>query len=318
MSVSDHHANLCSLRLSNLPARAARWKCKITLLNNKEYCDQFRSAFEDFMLFNKNLISDTRFLWDAIKGFVRNNTISFALARNKSYLKSVTDLETSLSSLIRDQQHAFDPVVEQHLQLVKSNLNLLLAQRSEFLIHRARQTQYLDGNKSSYLLASRLRNNDSSADIPSILSDEGMLLHDPSSINTQFKFFYQKLYNSEVQLSLSQLDDFFEGLVLPQLLVEDAQRLNSPITLDEVYMALKDTNKGKSPGWDGIPSEFYLTFWPEMGPLLLEMFHSAIQKGCFNRDVNTAIISLLHKKGKDPTLCSSYRPLLLINNDIKL
>lgn len=318
MSLSDHHANLCTVRLSNLPARAARWKFNITLLNNKVYCDQFRYAFKDFMLFNKNSVRDIRFLWDAIKGFVRNNTISFASAQNKSHLKRITDLETRLSSLIHDQQLAFEPIIEQQLQLVKADLNLLLAQRSEFLIHRARQVQYLDGNKPSYLLASKLRNNDNSADIPSIQSEEGTLLHDPSSINTQFKNFYQKLYTSEAQPSLNYLDIFFDGLVLPQLSVEDTQRLDSPITLDELYMALKDTNKGKSPGWDGIPSEFYLTFWPELGPPLLEMIHSAIQNGAFNRDVNTAIISLLHKKGKDPTLCSSYRPLSLINNDIKL
>ena len=77
-------------------------------------------------------------------------------------------------------------------------------------------------------------------------------------------------------------------------------------------------NKGKSPGCDGIPPEFYLTFWTEIGPFLLEMIQLAVQTGNFNRDVNTAIISLLQKKGKDPTLCSNYRPLSLINSDIKL
>lgn len=40
--------------------------------------------------------------------------------------------------------------------------------------------------------------------------------------------------------------------------------------------------------------------------------------GFFNRDVNSAIISLLHKKGKDTTLYSSHRPLSLINSDMKL
>lgn len=40
--------------------------------------------------------------------------------------------------------------------------------------------------------------------------------------------------------------------------------------------------------------------------------------GFFNRDVNNAIISLLHKKGKEPNLFSSHKPLSLINSDMKL
>lgn len=77
-------------------------------------------------------------------------------------------------------------------------------------------------------------------------------------------------------------------------------------------------NHGKSPGLDGIPPELYLKFWDVLGPLILEMFQQAIKSGCFNRDINTAVITLLHKRGKDSTLCSSFRPLSLLNADIKL
>ncbi len=77
-------------------------------------------------------------------------------------------------------------------------------------------------------------------------------------------------------------------------------------------------NHGKSPGLDGIPPELYLKFWDELSPIILEMFQQAIKSGCFNRDINTAIITLLHKRGKDSTLCSSFRPLSLLNADIKL
>lgn len=52
-------------------------------------------------------------------------------------------------------------------------------------------------------------------------------------------------------------------------------------------------NKGKSPGLDGLPPEFYFAFWPQVGPLLLDMILSAISKGLFCKNNNIAIISLL-------------------------
>jgi hypothetical protein len=54
-------------------------------------------------------------------------------------------------------------------------------------------------------------------------------------------------------------------------------------------------NKGKPPGWVVIPPEVYLTFWKQLGPLLLEMLNM-FTKGSFGRDVNTALISLLLEK----------------------
>lgn len=76
--------------------------------------------------------------------------------------------------------------------------------------------------------------------------------------------------------------------------------------------------RNKSPGLDGIPPEFYVVFWNKLGPLLLDMISASIEKGSFTRDVNTALISLLLKKDKDPTECANYRPLSLLNSDLKI
>lgn len=75
---------------------------------------------------------------------------------------------------------------------------------------------------------------------------------------------------------------------------------------------------GKSPGLDGIPPEFYTTFWDSLGPLLFDMIQAAVKRGSFSRDMNIAVISLLIKKDKDPNDCASYRPLSLLNADLKI
>lgn len=65
----------------------------------------------------------------------------------------------------------------------------------------------------------------------------------------------------------------------------------------------------------------YLQMWNSgicQRPLLLDMIMTSIGKGSFSRDVNIALISLLMKKDKDPVDCSSYRPLSLLNADLKI
>lgn len=270
------------------------------------------------MSFNKNTVSDVRYLWDAVKGFIRNNTIAFASARNKAYHQELSRLESKQSLLIAEQQDNYDQEREKELGKVRADLNALFRRKAEFLVHRVRQTEYLNGNIPSYVLARKIHSNDQKADIVSIKNKDGALVYDPIIINQEFQIFYQQLYSSEARFTKNYLDSFFDDLNLPKLSEQQITLLESPITLDELHEALKDMNRGKSPGWDGIPPEMYLAFWDDLGPILLEMIQQAINEGSFNRDINTAIITLLHKKGKDSSLCANFRPLSLLNGDIKL
>lgn len=108
-----------------------------------------------------------------------------------------------------------------------------------------------------------------------------------------------------MSLDKIRCDTFLNQLHLPQLPRTDSSDLDGPILLEEVQKAAKAMQKGKSPGTDGIPPEFYVTFWEQLGPFLFDMIVFSIEKGRFSRDVNTALISLLLKKNKDPTDCSS-------------
>ena len=105
---------------------------------------------------------------------------------------------------------------------------------------------------------------------------------------------------------------------LPSLSEEDTIHLDAPITLDELLQAVKGTNKGRTPGIDGIPVELYLAIWDVVGPLWLETLNYAIEQGFFHRDLNTALITVLPKPGKDPLECANYRPISLINADLKI
>ena len=76
--------------------------------------------------------------------------------------------------------------------------------------------------------------------------------------------------------------------------------------------------KQRSPGIDGLPAELYLAFWEILGPFWLKAMHFAIEQGFFHKDLNTALMSVIPKSDKDPLECASYRPISLINVDLKM
>jgi len=67
-------------------------------------------------------------------------------------------------------------------------------------------------------------------------------------------------------------------------------------------MAIKAHQSRKSPGPDGLPSEFYATFSTQLAPVLVAMYSDTLKRGSLPATLNQACITLLPKKDKAPGL----------------
>lgn len=52
--------------------------------------------------------------------------------------------------------------------------------------------------------------------------------------------------------------------------------------------------------------------------MLPQTINSAVERGAFHQQTNSALISLTPKKGKDPLDCSNNRPISLLGANLKL
>ena len=75
--------------------------------------------------------------------------------------------------------------------------------------------------------------------------------------------------------------------------------------------------RGKAPGLDGLPLEFYLSFWHLLAPDSLSVLNFSFRDGHFPISLRTGVITLLFKKG-DCCNPANWRPITLLNVDYKI
>ena len=72
--------------------------------------------------------------------------------------------------------------------------------------------------------------------------------------------------------------------------------------------------KNKSPGLDELTIEFYQTFWPVVGNLLINVFNQSYENGNLPDTQMKAVMSLIFKKDDEENI-ANYRPISLTKVD---
>ena len=74
----------------------------------------------------------------------------------------------------------------------------------------------------------------------------------------------------------------------------------------------------KSPGNDGFTKEFYVCFWGELGSFLVRTLNFCHEVGELTSSQRQGVISLIEKKDKDKRYIKNWRPISLLNVDLKI
>lgn len=143
----------------------------------------------------------------------------------------------------------------------------------------------------------------------------------PQVIADDFADYYASLYNLAVDPNTSQplssaISAFLDHLHLPSLAPSDLADLNCPFTDQETVSVIKTLPKGKSPGPDRFSNDYYQTFGDCLAPSLIALYNAVTEKAAFPSEMLRA--HNLRKLGKDPDCPANFRPISLLNSDVKL
>jgi exonuclease III/flavodoxin len=200
------------------------------------------------------------------------------------------------------------------IEIAKEPLDKLKNEESDRLIFRSKAKWSEEGEKSTKYFYNLLKQRQNKMIIRKLISN-GITSYKQNEITKAIENFYKKLYDKQPNLKPPNETDFLTNL--PQLEEAQKNKLNQPITLEELENALK-TCKESAPGYDGITYNTYKHLWHIFGPLILNAWTFSMVCGETSQSQRHAVITLLEKNGKDRTKIENLRPISLSNCDIKI
>uniref|UniRef100_A0A3P8RWR8 Reverse transcriptase domain-containing protein n=1 Tax=Amphiprion percula TaxID=161767 RepID=A0A3P8RWR8_AMPPE len=295
-----------------------RWRLNTSLLQNETSSKFLKQEIFEYWDQNEGTASNPGLEWDAFKAYLRGRLIQHCSFLKKQSIRRLQELEREIKDLEKIYAHQPNLMILSHLSKLKFELNSILQKKVEFALFQCKQRYYEQGEAAGKFLAQRVKQQYSCNLIPAVENEEGTLVTDTGEINETFKLFYKKLYTSQCNTDQDDIDHFLSRVHLPSLSIEEQRDIGGDITLEEVKQAIKKLSAGKSPGDDGFPTDFYKAFSDILAPRLPKVFQDALQRGSMPESMQSIVITLSHKKGKNPLQCGSYRPVSLINVDAKI
>ena len=104
----------------------------------------------------------------------------------------------------------------------------------------------------------------------------------------------------------------------PHILQSDKASCEGKVTLQNIWEAHISMKNRKTPGNDGLSKEFYVCFFGELGMLLLKSLNYSHLEGELSTSQKQAVVVLLEKKSRDKRLVKNWKPISLMNIDVKI
>ena len=310
---TDHSTVSIKFLPFNNPRGKGFWKLNCSLLGNLDYVKKIKEQIQFITEINAG--SEPRLLWDTLKASIRGESIKFSSNRKRIMNKRHEELEKDILELENKINITTETaeLIEQ-LELKQQELNNLIKIKTTGAFIRSRMQNAQEHEKSStYFFNLEKR----TANLKSInrLETGNTITENPDEILEMMKQYYEKLYTSA---NTKNSDNYINSLNKPEdIKPEHIDAMENEITEEELLKIIKMLPNNKSPGEDGLPSEFYKVFWIDIKVILLKSYQASYENDKLSLTQRRGILSLIPKKS-DPLKLKNWRPISLLNQDYKI
>jgi exonuclease III len=321
--MTDHSCTTLVIELPDTNRGKGLWKFNSTLTKNQTLKNQIRETIKNTVSDNPN--TNDGLLWDVLKCQMRGTCISFASHKNKQEKCRFQQIEKEImkGEEMKQNQIANNINIEEineKLETLSYELNQIIEEKTMGCALRSKVSWYEEGDRSSKLFLNLEKSKGEAKTIRKLKTESGKVVTDLKNILEEQERFYHNLYKKPPQ-HLNHHSRETEKEIWntqgPSISDDQWDDLTKPIEENEIWDIIKDSPLNKSPGTDGLTTEFYKEYWPLIKPYLIDSLNYGLNRGELNISQKRGVISLIPKPQKDLEELKNWRPITLLNQDYK-
>jgi len=313
---SDHQIVHLSINVGKYPRGPGYWKLNCSILEDKCYVSEIKNLIQKFKEDHLKQGFSNMQLWEMCKNRIKEYTIKFCKKKQKTDKIEFTNIEKELSSVELMLKSNWSKQLESRKNYLVNSLETHYLKKAKAAQVRSRVQWVEQGEKNTKFFLGLEKHHQKHNMITS-LKTSAKQLNDFDSILQEIVEFYTDLYSSK-NIQESLMDEYLDKTNMENVLDErEIAICEGPLSIDECTETISKMKKNKSPGNDGLPVEFYQTFWNEIKHMVVNALNESYQNEAMSGSQRRAIITLIFKKG-DPELLKNWRPISLLNTDYKI
>ena len=272
---------------------------------------------------------------------IKDDTIVYSSRENTKHNNTEVELKTTLQQLISEPESDENSLLIHNTQTQLEDLETkflynTLSKKANFnLLDNERPSKSFLSMKNSKLGYSqitklRIPNTKFNPLLPeSAVNMKYFSITNSNLIRYEMTSAFQKIFDTQPDMHNDTQDIInflnsdgdtapYQEICKKQITPETAQSMEGLLTLDELTNSLFNHMKGgSSPGIDGFTVNHLRIFWHELKHITQDALNCSFG-GQLTQSLRKAVIKLLRKGTKDPTLIGNYRPISLLSIFYKL
>ena len=307
LAVSAH----INLGVEYAPRGPSYWKLNTQILRDPDFLPAFKRHWKQWLP-HRRRFTDQADWWD---NYVKPNIGRFCRRFTSDMYKIQNELvdfyQTALDEAVRQP---ISPVNRQITSHLKATITTLHRRRLQVVVARSGCDSPCGEEQATMYHVVRRHKRARSRVITSLETQDGTVITVNSGILTAAKEHLEQRYAAPIGPSIAPkyLDD--TPAVITQ---QEATELAEPITLAEVQTSIEAGAKGKCPGPDGLPLEFYRATWSVIKEEITEIFNTILARRKICASHKAGVVVLVPKVAQPKTV-QQFRPLTMLNCDYKI